>query len=840
MVSITDPDRRNRFAGPGLMRELLENMPTAVAYVAGPDLVYEFANEEYRRIAGDRELIGRPLREALPELSAVQVEAVRQVTLTGQPHRFPEPKSMLRRHGGELEQVFVDFLAQPVRNAAGRVTGVLLHVTDVTEHVMDRRQMEALTETSAATEERYRTLFETLPEGVVYYSADGVVLAANRAASEILGFDPVAMDTWPVIRDKSAVNEDGSPYQREESAVMVALRTGEIVANRLVGLFPGPAGEHQWLRVTAIPDAYDEHGQPQRAYVMFTDVTEQRRVELTLKDGNRLLRGLRDANILGVVVAGEDGVIEANDAYLDIIGYSREEFDSKGVHWRAITPPEWAASDDVAVRELRRTGVYYPYEKEYLHRDGHRVPVLIGGSVIEWRPLRWAAFVVDLTARQRAEDERAILLAREHAALAEADVAQERLAFLLRAGDLVAATSDRDDLLEKVTQLVVPALADYCVAFAPTPDGKLRATKLTHRDPAKEEVLKLLREHPIPAMGPLISQRAYATATTQLAREFNARTPRWTDVAPGLLGVADQVDPTSALAVPLLVGEQPLGVLLLGRGEPRPLFTETDVALVEELARRLAAGLANAETFAREHTVAETLQHALLPATLPKVKGLDLAVHYLPASDGVHVGGDWYDAFPLDCGRVGLVIGDVAGHSIDSASIMGQIRGLLRGYAIEDAAPQDVLRRTNVAIAKLLPQAVATAFYGVLHPVTGDFDYACAGHPPPLYASDHGHTEYLDIPDGTMLGVSAGTRFAAGHRRLQAGAALLMYTDGLVEHRHRDIGEGLDALSTAFRRSASRSAARICESVQAALLGANPRADDVCILAVRLPGKTRN
>jgi PAS domain S-box-containing protein len=820
-----------------LIRELLENMPAAVAYMSGPDLVYEFANAEYRRIVGDRELIGRPLREVLPELNPEHIATIRQVIMTGQRLRCREPKSWIRHCDGGVEQIYVDFTYQPMRDSAAGVAGVLIYAADVTEYVRDRRTLEELAARLVATEERYRTLFETMPQGVVHYSADGSVIGVNPAAMELLGMSE-PMTSWPLARSSRAVHEDGTAYKLDELPVVMALRTGEIVADKVVGTPDERTGELRWFRLTAVPDARDPQGRPQRAYAMFADITEQRRAEAAQREGNRLLGRLREANALGVAVASENGIEEANDALLDILGYTRDDLKSGRIHWRTTTPPEWAASTADAVGQLRRTGVCRPFEKEHIHRDGHRVPVLIGAAVIDWHPLRWATFVVDLTARQRAEQERAALLAGEHAARTEAAVAQDRLAFLLRAGDLVAATSSRDDLLEQVTKLVVPTLADYCVAFEPTADGKLSATKLTHRDPAREEALRLLREHPIPAMGPLISQRAYSTATTRLAREFNARTPRWTDAAPGLVGVVDQVNPTSALAVPLVVGEQPLGVLLLGRGEGRPLFTETDVALVEELARRLAAGLANAETFAREHTVAETLQHALLPAALPEVEGLDLAVHYLPASDGVHVGGDWYDAFPLDRGRVGLVIGDVSGHSIDSASTMGQIRGLLRGYAIEDAAPQDVLRRTNVAIVKLLPEAVATAFYGVLDPVTGDLHYAVAGHPPALYASDRGHAEYLDSPAGTMLGVSADTSFAVGHRRLPAGAGLLLYTDGLVERRHRDIADGLDTLRTAFQRSARLSAERICQSVQAALLGASPRADDVCILAIRLPGKT--
>jgi serine phosphatase RsbU (regulator of sigma subunit) len=130
--------------------------------------------------------------------------------------------------------------------------------------------------------------------------------------------------------------------------------------------------------------------------------------------------------------------------------------------------------------------------------------------------------------------------------------------------------------------------------------------------------------------------------------------------------------------------------------------------LVTPARRRIAAALAHADAFTRDHAVAETLARSLLPETLPAVPGLDLAVRYLPASDGAAVGGDWYDAFPLDAHRVGLVVGDVVGHSITSASVMGQVRTLLRTCALDIPGPGEVLRRANQALARLLPEAMAT------------------------------------------------------------------------------------------------------------------------------------
>jgi PAS domain S-box-containing protein len=687
----------------------------------------------------------------------------------------------------------------------------------------------------ATSHERYRTLFETMPQGVVHYDADGSIIGVNPAASQILGIDLAAVTSWPVIPQGQAVREDGSPFPAEDLPVRLALRTGEIVADVVAGVRHMRTGELRWVRITAVPDATDDRGQPSRVYAIFTDLTEQRRTEAALRQSNALLGRLRDANVLGVVVVGQHRVYEANDAYLDIIGYSRSDLEAGRVHWRRITPPGWASVEDKAMRQLLETGACQPFEKEYLHRDGHRVPVLIGAAVIDSEPLRWTSFVVDLTSHQRAAQERAELLASNRAALAEAENARERLAFLMRAGALVAATRDRDELLGQIVKLVVPTLADCCVVFLPTADGTLLASALGHHDSAQAAQLAGLRGHPIAPAGPLISQRAYTTGVTQLSRDATAEMPAWARAEPDAMGIVQLMRPHSAISTPLLAGQGPLGVIALYRGAGRPPFTETDVSVIEELGRRLAVGLANTDTFTREHAIAETLQRSLLPDALPQIPGLDLAVRYLPATEGAAVGGDWYDAFPLADGRVGLVIGDVSGHNIASASTMGQIRSLLRAYAIDDPGPGHVLERTNAAVAQLLPDALATVVYAVLDPATGDLAYANAGHPPPIVTTAVGRSEYLDDAPGTMLGVSGTASFTTGRRQLPPGARLLCYTDGLIEDRGRDIGEGLTALAEALRRSGPRSAEHTCATVQAALVG-SARQDDICLLTARLTG----
>ena len=825
-----------------MLHELFSGIPVPVAYVAGPDLVFEFANDAYRRLVGRQDLLGRPMREALPELAAQgRAELITGVLESGQPFQGYENELFVRRGGGEPEQVFVACLYQPVRSADGRADGVLLLLSDVTKQARDRRQQEALATQLAATQERYQTLFETLPQGVIYYDTNGLILGANPAACQILGLDEEEMITWPVAA--SMVHDDGSPFEPGDSPVAVALRTGEVVTDVVMGVPHGRTGEARWLRVTAVPDARDEDGRPQRAYAMFRDLTKERRAAAALREGAELMGRLREANVIGVVVNGEDHVHDANDAFLDIIGYTRQDVEAGRVSRELITPPEWMDADADAHRQLKRTGAFRPYEKEYVHRDGHRVPVLVGAAVISYHPLRWVTYVVDLTARQRAEQERALLLARERTARAEADGAQERVSFLLQAGDLVAAAQDRHELLQQAAQLVVHSLADFCLVFLPGLDGVLQAVSIAHREPGGTVGFTDLRDEPVPALGLGTVKNAYVTGRSRLVRGAAPQVARRIARTPRLRDIVARMQPENVLITPLTAGSGPLGVLSIGRTAAHPCFTDTDIAVVEELARQTAVGMAHAAASARDHTVAETLQRSVLPDTLPDIPGLDLAVRYLPGTAGVDVGGDWYDAFPLDGGRVGLVIGDVVGHNIGSASIMGQMRHLLRAYAVDRMHPADVLQRTARAQAQLLPDTLATVVYALLDPATGELTYANAGHPPPVWATASGGSGYLDDAPGVMLGAPYDGGFAVGHQTLDPGTSLMFYTDGLIEDRRRDITDGLSALVGVMARvmasPAPLSADLTCAAVQAAMLGETARADDVCLLAIRLTGLFR-
>ena len=831
MVAPEYPSPDASSGGLGMLRELLASLPAAVAYVAGPDLVFEFASDGYRRGLGGRPLIGRPFSEAVPELVGQPPLAhLWRVLLTGEQRRARGEEVWLSRQpGAEPEQRYFDSVYQPVCDEAGQVTGVLIFKTDVTDHVRDRQQLEELADRLRRTEEQYRTLFDTLPHGIIRYDKDGSLMGANPAADAILGLPP---DATAAERAALTLHEDGTPFSAEQLPALIALRTGKVVPPVVAAARNARTGEIRWVRISAVPDARDAQGRPQRAYSVVTDITDQHRAQVALEQSARLLGRLKDANVLGVMMANEERILEANDAFLDMIGYTRADLEAGRITWDAVTPAEWSHVYKESMEQMRRTGAVLPHDKELLHRDGHSVPVLVGAAVLDYDPLRWTTFIVDLTARQRAEEERAGLLAREQAARLQADAAQDRLALLLKASNLVAATGSETELRDQLAQLLVPTVADSSAVLLLTEQGSLRAAAVTHRDPAKAAILQGLRSVDISSDSPLLNA-ALTQSVTQIVTDVGAVAPGPSQGARDATDILKRVELESMVVMPVLMGERTTGVSVLGRDDGRPAFTETDVALIEEINHRVAAGWANVETFAREHTVAETLQHALLPDALPAIPGLDLAVRYLPATGGVQVGGDWYDVFSLSRDRVALAIGDVVGHSVRSASVMGQIRSVLRAYTVEHPAPADVLQRTNVAVCQLLPDALATVLYAVLDLATGDLTYASAGHPPAL-ADVKGHVEYLDVASGAMLGVSADTHYAVGHRNLTPGSRLLLYTDGLIEDRRRDITEGFGALARALAECPVQTAERTCQCVQSAMLGSGKRDDDVCFLAITL------
>jgi hypothetical protein len=257
-------------------------------------------------------------------------------------------------------------------------------------------------------------------------------------------------------------------------------------------------------------------------------------------------------------------------------------------------------------------------------------------------------------------------------------------------------------------------------------------------------------------------------------------------------------------------------------------------AVIETVARRRDAALA---LYASEHEAAETLQRRLLPQ-LPSITGLGLAARYLAGGNGQQVGGDWFDAFPIADGRVGVVIGDVIGHDLAAASAMSQVRSALRAYAVDGDRPREVVNRLDHLVTVLGLTQLVTVVYGILEAPDVDgsrvFRFTNAGHLAPLLRHPDGQVESLDDGTSILIGAPSDVDHTEGERRLAAGSTLLLFTDGLVEVPRRPIEESTDEVVNALATQVDfMDLDGLCDRVLATTAGRDLR-DDVALLAIRI------
>ncbi len=292
----------------------------------------------------------------------------------------------------------------------------------------------------------------------------------------------------------------------------------------------------------------------------------------------------------------------------------------------------------------------------------------------------------------------------------------------------------------------------------------------------------------------------------------------------------------SLAGVPMLAdGDRVVGVLHVGTLEQRR-FSEEDVLLLRLVASRAALAIEHAVLHDRQRGIAETLQRSLLPERLPRVPGVSIAARYVPGSSGVEVGGDWYDALSLSDGKVGLVIGDVAGRGIVAASAMGQLRNALRAYAFEGMGPAESLGRLNQLAFEIGPKDLfATVLFCILDPRRDEARLASAGHPPPLLGLPGERGAFVDGGRGLPLGALRDSPYTETTAKLNPGSTLLLYTDGLVERPGAYLEEALERLEQEVREG-PEDLEQLLDHLLAAF-APEEHGDDAALVAVRMLGR---
>jgi serine phosphatase RsbU (regulator of sigma subunit) len=299
--------------------------------------------------------------------------------------------------------------------------------------------------------------------------------------------------------------------------------------------------------------------------------------------------------------------------------------------------------------------------------------------------------------------------------------------------------------------------------------------------------------------------------------------------------VAQLLANTSLLLLPLAARDVTLGFVVCTRKDSYRAFDAYDTEIGMEFASRAAIFIDNARRYSRERATAVTLQRSLLPTGLSKPSSVEVRHRYLPGSKLIEVGGDWYESIALPGARVALVVGDVAGHGVRAAVTMGRLRTAIHTLAMLELSPAETLQQLNELMGDLGAREphFATCVYAVYDAVTGMLEVASAGHLPPLLVGPDGTNEFLSLTPAPPLGIGSGS-VQSKFVPVTDGSLLVLYTDGLVENRTRDIDVGLRLLSEIFGPgAAARPLEDLCRATLAGVYSDQQR-DDIALLMARL------
>ena len=563
-----------------------------------------------------------------------------------------------------------------------------------------------------------------------------------------------------------------------------------------------------------------------------------------LADVNSWLPAASDAFVPEMEAVGSELILVVDDNP-DLRNYLERILSAR---WRVLSATDGAQALAVARREmpdLILTDVMMPVMDglEFVKRiradaSTQHIPVI----VLTARPDTGTQFAVtqmhadDYLAKPFTAPE---LVARVQARL---DLAKLRMriqrdeTFLLEASRTLSSSIDAKATLVNLATVALPVRADWCRVDVFDADGTYATVAIAHADPQKNALAETFLSTSILATDGGASQRVARSGHSEL----------FSDVPESLIAssLADEavrafyrkLGTRSALVVPLTARGRTLGALSLFYGDSNKTYSEADVPVIEEVARRAAMAYDNALLYdeEREHSsrvteIVQRLQVMFLPQALPTLREFRFDAIYRPAEFDISIGGDWYAALRVDETWTLFGIGDVAGHGLDAAVAMGRCRqSILTVAPSVEHDPAEVLQRVNRIL--YLQHSLVTACVGFLNNTSGELIYASAGHPPALVRAANGQVRPLSL-GGTMLGLLEQADFASHRDRLETGDTLVLYTDGLTEIG-RNILEGERTLAQAVADGGFAESADPAHWLVERIVGTRPPADDIAVMTI--------
>jgi PAS domain S-box-containing protein len=562
--------------------------------------------------------------------------------------------------------------------------------------------------------------------------------------------------------------------------------------------------------------------------LVVVDVTDRVLAETSIRRKEERYRSLVEASSQVVWVTLPSGeVIDDAPEWRAITGQTHEEYAADGwlgaVHsedrsrieeaWRTCVSGDRIFEATYRIRT--RAGGYRNY-------DVRAVPIRRDGEIVEW-----VGANTDVTGKREAEEMRGRLTEQLSAAAL-------RTARLQQATSMLAEALTVNQVVAVITEVGRSAIGADRSAVALLDDDKVRLRTITPGGipelpgPAREEIG--------------VEDASVMSIAVRERRPFLAENPdslRAQIPAEEIEAFAQLTDERAWVGLPLLAAGRALGALRFSFTRPREI-TEEERVFLEALAGQCALAVERATLFEREHKTAEALQRSLLPDQLPQLARMQLAARYQPATRHVQVGGDWYDAFPLQDDRMAIAIGDVMGKGVKAAAGMGRVRNALRALALNDPRPAAVLSGLDrLFSATEGVEQITTLAYAVIDPATGEGVISNAGHLPPLCIYPDRPPEVSTAEAGTPLGWPSQrhqTKFS-----VPPGNTVVFYSDGLVENRRRGLDAGLDEIVAIAADAPPEVLADpeiLVDFLVDRMLAGYDHDDDVTVLALHVPPKT--
>ncbi len=522
-------------------------------------------------------------------------------------------------------------------------------------------------------------------------------------------------------------------------------------------------------------------------------------------------RAVGESIPFGMWQTDADGtLVYASESYRRITGMQLAELRDGG--WLRLVPE--AEAHRFLQRWAQREQGEKFFEGEYRLKgiDGRLYTILSRGVRLiadDGTTTGWAGMSLDITDRKRATD---------------------AVALLEEVGRQLMLSLDPAAILERVASVCANRFADWVQIDVVQEDGALQTAAVVHVDPARQSAAAALRAFPIDLQAPIGIAEVARTGRSQLHEDVADELLRALATDDDHRTLLQTLGMRSAIMVPLIARQRVIGVLTLVAADSGRRYDREDLGVAEVLGVRTALAYQNALHYVREVRVADTLQRASLPSELPQLPGVRVNATYVPGASESEIGGDWYDAFLLPDGTIGITIGDVAGKGLRAAVAMGVVRQALRYAALDGLDPSVALTRVNRHLCHERTGMV-TAITAKFDPATNALSYASAGHPAPVIGTAAGSVRQL-ATQGVPLGLFAESAYVELHERLAMGEMLVLYTDGLIEHSH-NIAAGERELEAAVAVEASADSPNPALAIQRRVIADRPK-DDVAVLTLSL------